>query len=220
MTFAIAGVMYILWRKLAAARKANVTLIPHAHLAEPLAFTMSAALAGGGQMIVHTKMLAELIELSTSGDLALADGLFWVEVLLTALFGGYWLYRLSQCLGMYDTLLIIPLMQVSWRTTCSGTRWGRGGGRTGPCWLGSFRACSLLVEFGEEAILGRHVLHLRWRMAPDRHGTSAEPLSHPARSSSPIRLRRPPSLSSAQLLLAFSITSSWRCPRDLLVTVG
>jgi len=113
VTFAIAGVMYILWRKLAAARKANVTLIPHAHLAEPLAFTMSAALAGGGQMIVHTKMLAELIELSTSGDLALADGLFWVEVLLTALFGGYWLYRLSQCLGMYDTLLIIPLMQTA-----------------------------------------------------------------------------------------------------------
>ena len=63
-------------------------------------------------MIVHSKLLAELMELTAaSGEIAFADGFFWLELLLTALFGVYWLFRLSQCLGLYEPLFIIPLMQ-------------------------------------------------------------------------------------------------------------
>ena len=63
-------------------------------------------------MIVHSKLLAELLELTAaSGEIAFADGFFWMELLLTSVFGVYWLFRLSQCLGLYDPLFIIPLMQ-------------------------------------------------------------------------------------------------------------
>ena len=41
----------------------------------------------------------------------LADGLFWIELLLVTGFGIFWFYRLTVCLGMYDPLFIIPLMQ-------------------------------------------------------------------------------------------------------------
>ena len=112
-TFAIAAALYVVWRRYAAARKAKRRL-PHHDIVEPVAYTLSSALFGGGQMIVHTKLLAELFELSAaSGDVAFARGFFWLELLLVALFGGYWLFRLSQCLAFYDALFIIPLMQTS-----------------------------------------------------------------------------------------------------------
>ena len=61
-------------------------------------------------MIVHTKLLAELLELNAAaGELALANWFFWLELFLTALFGIYWLFRLSQCLGMYAPLTLIIL---------------------------------------------------------------------------------------------------------------
>ena len=42
-----------------------------------------------------------------------ANWFFWVELLCTSTFGLYWLFRLSQCLVMYDPLFIIPLMQTA-----------------------------------------------------------------------------------------------------------
>ena len=65
-------------------------------------------------MIVHTKLLAEMIELMAStGEIVLAGWFFWVELTCVLVFGVYWLVRLTQCLGMYDPLFIIPLMQTA-----------------------------------------------------------------------------------------------------------
>ena len=66
------------------------------------------------QMVVHTKLLAELIELSsTTGQVAFTNWFFWLELVLVLVFGIYWLFRFTQCLGMFDPLLIIPLMQTA-----------------------------------------------------------------------------------------------------------
>jgi len=113
-TFVLFVITYIVWRFYADAKNRGKPL-KYGRLIEPLAFTISAALFGGGQMIVHTKMLAEVIELTASSgsSAALSDWLFWVELLLTGIFGGYWLFRLSQCLALYDPLFIIPLMQTA-----------------------------------------------------------------------------------------------------------
>jgi uncharacterized membrane protein len=113
VTFAIALVAYIVWRRYNLATRQGKPMA-YANVVEPAAFTLSSALFGGGQMIVHTKLLAELLELNAAaGELALANWFFWLELFLTALFGIYWLFRLSQCLGMYDPLFIIPLMQTA-----------------------------------------------------------------------------------------------------------
>ena len=99
-TFVVALIFYLVWRRYTAARRAGVSLRWH-NAVEPIAFTVSSALFGGGQMIVHTKLLAELLELTAaSGQVAFATWFFWVELLLVALSGGYWLFRLSQCLAL------------------------------------------------------------------------------------------------------------------------
>ena len=113
VTFSVSAVSYGVWRMYIQASIEKRPL-PHAEWVEPLMFTLSAALAGGGQMIVHTKLLAEMIELMAStGEIVLAGWFFWVELTCVLVFGVYWLVRLTQCLGMYDPLFIIPLMQTA-----------------------------------------------------------------------------------------------------------
>jgi uncharacterized membrane protein len=112
-SFAVAAVLFIVWKMYVRAKKARRKL-PYAHVVEPVAYTLSAALFGGGQMIVHTKAIAELFEIGgSSGTFAATSWFFWVELGCVALFGIYWLFRLTECLGMYDALFIIPLMQTS-----------------------------------------------------------------------------------------------------------
>jgi len=118
ISFGVAAVFYVVWRRYRAARKlANEGLgkeLPYGRAIEPVAFSLSSALFGGGQMIVHSKLLAELFELTAaSGEIAFSNGFFWLELILTGVFGFYWLYRLSQCLAFYPPLFIIPLMQTS-----------------------------------------------------------------------------------------------------------
>ena len=158
ISFSLAAIFYVTWRWYASSKKQQRTLFAHGTM-EPVMYTLSSALFGGGQMIVHTKVMAELIELGTFTDpdgeskvflgardlspsiptghtslhptaLALspphrsltpshpptsppANWFFWVELLCTSTFGLYWLFRLSQCLVMYDPLFIIPLMQTA-----------------------------------------------------------------------------------------------------------
>jgi len=118
ISFGAAAFFYVVWRRYRHARKlASEGLgkeLPHGRAVEPVAFSLSSALFGGGQMIVHSKLLAELFELTAaSGEIAFADAFFWLELILTGVFGFYWLYRLSQCLAFYPPLFIIPLMQTS-----------------------------------------------------------------------------------------------------------
>lgn len=109
----VAAVTYVVWRIYEKAGREKRQLPYHSFM-EPVMFTLSSALFGGGQMVVHTKLLAELLELSgATGDVAMADWFFWVELIIVIVSGGYWLFRLTQCLGMFDPLLIIPLMQTA-----------------------------------------------------------------------------------------------------------
>lgn len=147
-TFAIAAALYVIWRRYTAARKAGSVMWRH-DIIEPVSYTLSSALFGGGQMIVHTKLLAELLELSAaSGDVAFARPFFWLELLLVIVFGGYWLFRLSQCLAFYDALFIIPLMQTSFII------------------FGAFAGGTYFQEFDDSARAEPRPLKPRSRLAP------------------------------------------------------
>ena len=103
-TFGVAAVMYVVWRKYVSARRQGNVLWKH-NMMEPLAFTISSSLFGGGQMIVHSKLLAELLELTAAtGEVAFANWFFWLELVLCAVFGCYWFFRLSQCLALCTRL--------------------------------------------------------------------------------------------------------------------
>lgn len=65
-------------------------------------------------MIVHSKTLAELVEIMVLGHgerLVIAGWFFWVEAVLVSVLGLFWFYRLTISLALYDPLFIIPLMQ-------------------------------------------------------------------------------------------------------------
>jgi len=93
----------------------EVTPMCGASFVEPTCFSISAALFGGGQMIVHSKVISELFAILFEGDIGVLNSstwwFFWVELVVTCVFGLYWMWRLTQCLGMYDPIFIIPLMQ-------------------------------------------------------------------------------------------------------------
>jgi len=65
-------------------------------------------------MIVHSKAVAELFELQTSGVLIFASWYFYLEFSLLSVTGCIWLYKMNESLGLYDPLFIIPLMQSSY----------------------------------------------------------------------------------------------------------
>lgn len=82
-----------------------------AAMLEPIAYTLAAALMGGAQMIVHSKVFSELLAMIFQGDPApLTSWLLYVEVVLVTLCGMLWAFRLTECLALYDPLIILPLM--------------------------------------------------------------------------------------------------------------
>jgi hypothetical protein len=78
---------------------------------------MSCAARCRVQMIVHSKAIAELFKLIFSyngeGVFPMAHWYFWVEFLLLASCGIFWLGAMNHSLGVFDPLFIIPLMQAS-----------------------------------------------------------------------------------------------------------
>ena len=90
-------------------------------------YALSSALIGGAQMIVHTKALAEMLDMAAAGQLTLGDLLqdpfFWLELSITAVCGIFWAVQMNNSLALYDQLFIIPLLQASYITfgaTASG----------------------------------------------------------------------------------------------------
>lgn len=78
---------------------------------QPLTFTLTAALLGGAQMIVQSKVFSELLAKLFQGELAVfTSWIFYVSLLLVVGCGMIWVVKLTQCLGLYDPLLILPLM--------------------------------------------------------------------------------------------------------------
>ena len=90
----------------------SVPMLPHHRLVMPIAFTFASASAGGAQMIVHSKVTAELLALIFSqGDVSVfTHWLLYVEVVLVSTCGIVWGIKLTECLGLFDPLLILPLM--------------------------------------------------------------------------------------------------------------
>lgn len=82
----------------------------------PISFSVSSALFGGSQMIVHSKAVAELFELQVQmvEPIPLAHWFFWLELVLLSTTGIYWMLRMNTSLGLYDPLFIIPLLQSSY----------------------------------------------------------------------------------------------------------
>lgn len=135
ITFGISMVALVAHNRLWARRVAG-KYVKNADVLLPILYSIPSALLGGAQMIVQSKCLAELTELMARGEkLTIAGWFFWVEALLVSTFGLFWFFRLTQSLGMYEPLFIIPLMQVRacaahvlhMYTTCT-TFGARGGG--------------------------------------------------------------------------------------------
>ena len=136
ITFGISMVALVAHNRLWARRAAG-KYVKNADVLLPILYSIPSALLGGAQMIVQSKCLAELTELMARGEkLTIAGWFFWVEALLVSTFGLFWFFRLTQSLGMYEPLFIIPLMQVRacathvlhMYTTCTTTFGARGGG--------------------------------------------------------------------------------------------
>jgi len=129
VTFGISAVcLYlhrVLWRQKREIDKARAEgktppapPVKNMHLVMPILYATPSALLGGGQMIVQSKALSELLELTINpidptATIPMADWFFWVELILVSVLGSFWFVRLTQSLGMYDPLFIIPLMQAS-----------------------------------------------------------------------------------------------------------
>ena len=112
VTLAVAGFSQSLHTRWSKRRKAGEQLPASAAVVMPVAYTLSSALAGGSQMIVHSKVFSMLLgSMLSEGETApLMTWLLYVEVILVVCQGGLWGFRLTECLGLYDPLLILPLM--------------------------------------------------------------------------------------------------------------
>lgn len=82
------------------------------HLLLPLTFTLYSALLGGSCMIVHSKVLSELLGILFQGDASIftSSWLLYVELALVTVCGSFWIVQLTTCLVLYNPLLILPLM--------------------------------------------------------------------------------------------------------------
>ena len=85
---------------------------PWAHeMVLPVSFTLYSSLAGGAQMIVQSKVFSELLAMIFQGNLSIFMGwLLYVEIVLVVACGIIWIVKLTECLGLYNPLLILPLM--------------------------------------------------------------------------------------------------------------
>ena len=84
---------------------------PGHQIVGPITFTLSSALLGGSQMIVQSKVFSELLAMIFQGFTSPLTGwLLYVAVVLVVACGMLWVIRLTQCLGLYNPILILPLM--------------------------------------------------------------------------------------------------------------
>jgi len=113
VTFSISAVCLVAHRRYWT-RSRDGQPIKNAAVVMPVLYAIPSALMGGAQMIVQSKCLAELTELMARGEsITIANWFFWVEAVLVCSFGLFWFFRLTQSLGMYEPLFIIPLMQAN-----------------------------------------------------------------------------------------------------------
>ena len=99
-------------RKMKLVRVQNDAPAPWAHeMVLPVSFTLYSSLAGGAQMIVQSKVFSELLAMIFQGNFTIFMGwLLYVEIVLVVTCGIIWIVKLTECLGLYNPLLILPLM--------------------------------------------------------------------------------------------------------------
>lgn len=86
-------------------------LSPRLRRALPVSYSLYCALLGGSQLIVHAKVVATLGAMLLRGETrVLRSWLLYTELALMCLCGGLWGVKLTECLALYEPLLIIPLM--------------------------------------------------------------------------------------------------------------
>ena len=111
LSLLIAAAAFVTHRTLRRRLTAGETMPAHASLVLPFSYTIYSALIGGAQMIVHSKVISELLAMLVQGQYTIFIGwIVYVELFLLIVCGFIWLYKLTECLGMYDPLLILPLM--------------------------------------------------------------------------------------------------------------
>ena len=95
-----------------AARLAEGQPLRNHRVMMPVLYTLAAALAGGAQMIVHSKVFSEMLGMILSGEGSpiIRHWMLYLEVVLVVVCGAIWLYKLTECLTLFDPLLILPLM--------------------------------------------------------------------------------------------------------------
>ena len=95
--------------------------LPLHHVVNPLTYSFVSACLGT-QSVLQSKCIAELIKtflLSGCTDWGILVNLYvLLMVLAFVIFLGIWLHRLIRALSLYDGLVIIPILQVSW-TLCA-----------------------------------------------------------------------------------------------------
>lgn len=97
-------------RGLAAARDDSTLPESHAVL-DALSYTTFASLAGGAQLVVHSKGFTTALTIMLQGDASpMRSWLLYVEALVFVACGSLWGVRLTTCLSYFDPLLILPLM--------------------------------------------------------------------------------------------------------------
>ena len=105
-TFVLAAVAHAFHER-CEQRELRGELLPRGHSAlMPVAYTLSSALAGGAQMIVHSKVVSELLSMLLQGDTSvLYSWIFYLELLLLATCGLIWAWRLTACLILCACLM-------------------------------------------------------------------------------------------------------------------
>ena len=100
VSLTIAGVAWIAHARYArlAAQRVSAGTAPQHTILRPVLFTISSALAGGAQMIVHSKAFSTLLMMLTQGDTSIftSSWILYVEVVLVVLCGIIWVYRQTQ----------------------------------------------------------------------------------------------------------------------------
>jgi hypothetical protein len=93
-------------------RRWKLTGVPPPHPALlPVCYSIYCSLIGGAQVIVHSKAISVLLAVMTEDPISVwTSWLVYVELFLVVATGCLWGLKLTECLTLYDPLIIIPLM--------------------------------------------------------------------------------------------------------------
>jgi len=111
-SLAVAAVTWVLHAMYRARAKTDEAFAARTAILRPVLYTVSSALAGGSQVITHSKGLSTLLGLALAGDAVavFTDWTLYVELTLTVCCGILWVTRQTLGLGIYDPLIILPLL--------------------------------------------------------------------------------------------------------------